>query len=442
MDLEFKGNLFTWSNNHQGPSIVWESIDRAVSTVAWRVLFPYAQVFHEIIFGSDHCPLLLNTCIPPDKVPRLFKFESMWTTFPNCRTVIQEHWMMSQSGSPMFRFCQKLKTCRRGLKAWSLGEFGNNWVKILALKEHLARLEASPSSADTSNAQGRIQAELSETMLWEEILFKSEPLRTMDAILQGVRHSYWDMIGAEVTKAIQSFFENGHLLREWNQTNLVLIPKVVSPHQSAFVPGRMIQDNILIAHEVFHHLKLKRRGVDCAIAVKLDFNKAYNRVQWDFLSALLERMGFAGLWIQWIMAVVTTVSFSVFANGRKRASFIPTRGLRDGDPLSPYLFVLVTDVLSASLTKSHHERRIKGLKIKHNRPPLTHLFFTDDALLFAKVEAEECLALKQTLESYCLASGQLINLDKSGIAFSSNTPAQTRLDTCSSLGISSTPTNF
>lgn len=152
VDLEFKGNVFTWSNNHLGSSIVRARIDRAVSNMAWRELFPFAQVFHDIIFGSDHCPLLLNTCIPPNRVPCLFKFESMWTTSPNCKAVIQEHGHMSYSGSLMFRFCQKLKTCWVGLKAWSISEFGNNKLKILSLKEQLTRLQPSHPSKENTHA--------------------------------------------------------------------------------------------------------------------------------------------------------------------------------------------------------------------------------------------------------------------------------------------------
>lgn len=114
----------------------------------------------------------------------------------------------------------------------------------------------------------------------------------------------------------------------------------------------MIQDNIIVSHEVFHHLKIKRSGAAGVMAMKLDFNKAYDRVQWDFLYTFLVRMGFDAKWIQWIMAIVTIISFSVFTNGMKRTSFLPTWGLRQGDPLFSYLFVLVADALSVSLTKS------------------------------------------------------------------------------------------
>ncbi|XP_028055419.1 uncharacterized protein LOC114259586 [Camellia sinensis] len=130
-------------------------------------------------------------------------------------------------------------------------------------------------------------------------------------------HQYWDVIGADVCTAVRSFFANGVLLKELNHTNLVLIPKIItkilasrlkevlaaiiSPNQSAFVPGRMIQDNILVAHEAFHYLKLHKRGTQADMATKLDFNKAYDWVQWDFLEAILQRMGFHEIWINWVM---------------------------------------------------------------------------------------------------------------------------------------------
>lgn len=151
-------------------------------------------------------------------------------------------------------------------------------------------------------------------------------------------HPYWAAIGSDVCSVVWSFFTNGFMPPEWNHTNLVLILKVkapetlshfrpislcnftlkiitkilanrlkrvlcklISPNQSAFVPGRMIQDNILVAHEAFHFLKMQKKGKQSHMVVKLDFNKAYDRVQWDFLQAIMQKMGFHGKWINWII---------------------------------------------------------------------------------------------------------------------------------------------
>lgn len=213
-----------------------------------------------------------------------------------------------------------------------------------------------------------------------------------------------------------------------------ILPDIISENQNAFVPERQIQDNILMVHETFHYLKLKNSGGVHEAGLKIDMNKAYDRIEWDFLEAVMIKMGFARVWINLIMNCIS-VSFAVIINGQPGKFFKPTRGLRQGDPLSPYLFLLVSEALSRNLSSAVHNGEIKGVRIARRCPMISHLFFADNALFFVKAEAQNYMKLKEKLDKYCLASGQCISSQKSSIFFSSNTLVETRRDICALLNI-------
>jgi hypothetical protein len=114
----------------------------------------------------------------------------------------------------------------------------------------------------------------------------------------------------------------------------VILREIISPTQSAFVPGRLITDNVLVAYECVHKIENKRKGKSGLCAVKLDIHKAYDRVGWDFLKKMMIKLGFHIQWVDLIMAYVTSVSYSVWFNSQMKEGFIPTRGIRQWDPLS------------------------------------------------------------------------------------------------------------
>jgi hypothetical protein len=156
--------------------------------------------------------------------------------------------------------------------------------------------------------------------------------------------------------------------------------------------------------------------------------KAYDRVEWRFLEATLTTMGIPTSLIQTIMKCVTTVQFSILLNGYPTSNFQPQRGLRQGDPLSPYLFILCADVLSGLISKAQQNHLIHGVKIAPRAPEITHLLFADDSLLFCRANNKEVKALNEVLQNYQRASGQLVNLNKSEMIFSKGVSNETKRD--------------
>ena len=285
---------------------------------------------------------------------------------------------------------------------------------------------------------------------------------------------YWHIVGEQVTREVLIVLHGGELPADWNETCVVLIPKVkdpdkmkdlrpislcnvvyklvskvlanrlkqilpdlISPNQSAFVPGRLITDNILLAYECTHYMRTRKKGSNGYAAVKLDMSKAYDRVEWHFLEMMMRRMGFNERWIGLIMCCVNSVQYRVKVNESLTDVILPERGLRQGDPLSPYLFLICAEGFSALLNNAEENGRLQGIKICPNAPSFNHLLFADDSMVLLK-STEQCAQhLQEILNLYENCSGQTINFDKSAVMFSHNTPRECRTRVLRALNITS-----
>lgn len=169
--------------------------------------------------------------------------------------------------------------------------------------------------------------------------------------------------------------------------------------QVGFVPNRLIQENIILAHELVHKLK-HQKGKQCLMALKIDMEKAYDRIEWNFLLEVLRCFGFSNTWIQLIRQCISTVSFSLLLNGSTLGLFRPHRGIRQEDPISPFLFILCSEVLSRLLISAEANNLISGLKISRQAPPISHLMFADDLTIFCKARSKDAEVIHHCLSTY------------------------------------------
>ena len=168
-----------------------------------------------------------------------------------------------------------------------------------------------------------------------------------------------------------------------------LLSGIISENQSAFVPGCAISDNVLITHEVLHYLKSSDAEKRCSMAVKTDMSKAYDRLEWDFIKCVLLRLGFHEKWVGLVMQCVSTVTYSFLINGSPRGKVTPSRGIRQGDPLSPYIFILCREVLSGLCNRAQAEGSLKGICVARGSPRVNHLLFADDIMFFTRASKKK-----------------------------------------------------
>jgi hypothetical protein len=190
-----------------------------------------------------------------------------------------------------------------------------------------------------------------------------------------------------------------------------------------------------VAYECFHTIKNERDGREGLCSIKLDMHKAYDRVEWPFLKEIMLKLGFHQEWVNLIMQCVSTVEYNVRINAEESESIKPTRGLRQGGPLSPYLFLLCTKGLNALLTHAEENGNITGVKFSKDAPPVTNLLFADDSLILMRANQHNAEALKSALDLYCVALGQLVSVKKSSIFFSPNTKVEITEQLCTRLNI-------
>ncbi|CAL0333597.1 unnamed protein product [Lupinus luteus] len=258
----------------------------------------------------------------------------------------------------------------------------------------------------------------------------------------------WEVVKDDIFAMVDDFYVSGNLTRGCNSSFIVLIPKtgcpselgnyrpislvgcihkiiskflagrlklvlhsVISENQTALLKGRYIMDGVVIGNEIIDRAR-KNNGHGCFI-FKVDFEKAYDSVNWSFLLYMMERMGFCFKWRNWIKSCLQSSCVSVLVNGSPTLEFNLAKGLRQGDPIAPFLFLIVAEGLAGIMRSAVAKNLFSGYLVGKDKVMVSHLHYADDTLLIGENSDKNIETLKCILHCFELSSGLKINFSKS-----------------------------
>ncbi|XP_057792980.1 uncharacterized protein LOC131009580 [Salvia miltiorrhiza] len=284
-------------------------------------------------------------------------------------------------------------------------------------------------------------------------------------------HRCWQIIKLDITQAVQRFFTHSYLPSGCNASTMILIPKKetvsvvgdlrpivlsnfffkiiskilasrlssvaashVLPNQFGFIKGRNIHDCIMLGSEGLNCMERTNNGIN--MACKIDIRKAFDTIRWDFVFQVLRANGYHETFINWVSIIFTSARLSILYNGRLTGYFPCSRGVRQGDPLSPILFGIAEDVLGFLINSCVESGHLKPMSFSRSTLFPTHLFYADDVLLFCRATVRNARKIQEIFYYYGSLSGQSCNQEKSNLFFARRVPTDRRRQIHRALGFS------
>ncbi|XP_062109882.1 uncharacterized protein LOC133821750 [Humulus lupulus] len=394
------GSNFTWSNKQDGEDRIYSRIDHVFINEDWIDELPNSIAEFHWEDYSDHCFCLIKSLKMGSLGIKPFRFFNFWTTHKGFKEVVCENWNKPLVTRGLLGVTRKLLRLKHVLKLFNRREFGDVEQRYHQAKGDyqlaLTRAQAAPSDLVAQ------EAEKSAALLYQENAERREENRIVSflnergeivedygAVVQHFLNHFRGYMGSSSSangyfNAHLGFFRDGKIPEALNETMLALVPKtdslsravdyrpiaccntlykciskmicsrlsevlphLISQNQGAFVRGRSLAHNILIFQDLIENYNRKNSSPRCAL--KIDLSKAYDTVDWCFLERLLIGFRFPIRFVQWVMVCLRGTSYVLMMNGRLQGGFKGVKGLRQGDPISPLLFVLIMEYLTRLL---------------------------------------------------------------------------------------------
>ena len=362
------------------------------------------------------------------------------------------------------------------IKEFFRSGFNNIYTSFFTSSSRVAldvsQWQARLSDVEKESIDGITMEKEIKSALWSLKAFKAQG---PDGLHTGFFHRFWLVVGKSVIDVIKKIFTERTVPEYLNRTLIALIPniqspetlsnyrpislcntvykivtkiivarlrphldKLISPLQTAFVRGRKGIDNAIIMQEVIHTIS-KKKGRVGYMALKIDLEKTYDKFEWSFIRDMLIRANLPTDLIDVIMSCISMVSTSILFNGEALDPLYPSSGIRQGDPLSPYLFILCMEFLGQLIEEKCNAKLWQPVKASCSGLAFSHLFFADDLVLFAKSDPTNCSAIRDVLDVFCSLSGQSVSDAKSRVYFSPNVDRDSRESFCDILGFAPIP---
>ncbi|XP_071704229.1 uncharacterized protein [Rutidosis leptorrhynchoides] len=439
LDLPLGGRMYTRISDNGRK---FSKLDRFLVSDSFIAQWPNTSALVLDKKYTDHCPILLKD-VNVDFGPKPVKVFDEWLKHKDSHDIIEKAWNLNvNSSKPDCVFRDKLKNVKLELRRWfstSQGKLNSEIEDLTKIKDNnnFELNEWNGPKLDSHSVEG-LKAPFSENEVFEAIKgCGKNKAPGPDGFNFLFFSKFWDIIKVDLLHAINWFWETGIISNGCNASFITLIPKIHEPlnfsnyrpisligsyykilsklltnrirkiipwligeEQSAFISDRYILDGVLVALETIDDLKARKQK---SYIFKVDFEKAFDCLDWDFLTKILGFMGFGCKWIKWINSCLNSTSIFVLINGSPTEHFFPKRGVSQGDPLAPFLFILASEGLNYLLNVALNNKIISGVEVGHDKVVVSHLQYADDTIIFGRWNKVE---VRNTLK---------INLSKSNV---------------------------